>query len=166
MKNGARAVAVIVTMLAGCKGKDTDWRTDQSRLEHLLDEMRACTEKACGDDVHKKVEAWRADVDARHGKDATWPHDVKAIYDDVGKHEAKIAEHGLVAEMTRQRDTGCACKDTACIGGVLAGAQSTKLRAESTNVPNTISDDERKKVEDLYQQLVACNAKLGGSAAP
>lgn len=166
MRNSVRAVAVVVTMLAGCKGKDADWHADQSRLEHLLDEMRACTEKACGDDVHKKLEAWRADVDARHGKDATWPHDVKAIYEDVGAHEAKIVDRSLVAEMTRQRDLGCACKDTACFGGVLAGAASTKLKAGSTSPPNTISADDRKKVEDLYQELVACNAKLAGSTAP
>ena len=167
MKTTILMVLVISALLGGCKDKSSDWRAAEDQLERLRDDMGKCTEKACGDEVHKKLEAWRADADAKHGKDATWPHDVQAIYDDVGKTEAKIGERSLLAEMTRRRDTGCACKDALCIKGVLSGAEETKQRAESKGVaPNTVSDEDREKIEALYQQLVACSAKLGGSAAP
>lgn len=167
MKTRLHAVAVIIALLGGCKGKDADWRPAQDQLERIADDMSKCTEKACGDEVHKRLEAWRADADAKHGKDATWPHDVQAIYVSVGKYEAKIVERNAVADMTKSRDTGCACKDAPCTKGVLLGAEAIKARAELSGVaPNTISDEDRAKIEDLYQQLVACSAKLSGSATP
>jgi hypothetical protein len=102
------------------------------------------------------MQTWKAALDDKLG-DSKPPPDFQKLLDQTHACEQTVVgKRGAVATMTKYRDMMCACKDTNCTKGVGGGGEMAKQEAANA----TLSDDDTKKVAQLYQEMQACMTKL------
>jgi hypothetical protein len=150
--------ALCVVLIGACKSKQDD-RAAIDRLQELNSRLVSCHGQQCLDDDAAAFAKWQATYMKADQKPT---HDIDVLLHDHDKFRHTVMDDGPIPTVTRYKNQMCACADASCTKGVRAGADQEREGFSSW----TLSDADKKTVDDLWNQLVACNAKLVPPSTP
>jgi hypothetical protein len=158
MQQTVVTVALCLALFGGCKSKPDD-RAATDRLGELNTRLAGCDRQQCLDDDAAQFAKWQA---ANIKASQTPPHDLDLLLRKHDTFRRRAMDRGPVPTVTGYRDRMCACTDASCAKGVRMGADREKEAFSRW----TLSDADKKTVDDMWNQLVACNAKLVPPSTP